>query len=169
LSPNGPSDAYNYVVKQTQYTGSTEITRAQTVPQSSTGLVTVYVAGSSGAVSSGAVTAAQDAIELWATPNCITATAVNATEDDTAFTFDVSGTGIPADYEATLTDLIGEYVAALDLGGLLAVSATQAIAHQLLVDENVVGPTVTQTAPAADVQLADGHVVTVASVTVTEV
>jgi hypothetical protein len=169
LSPNGPSDAYNYVVKQSSLTGSDEITRAQTLANSSTGAVTVYVAGASGAVSGAAVTAAQDAVEAWATPNCITPTVTNSTEDSTAFAFNVSGTGIPGDYEATLSDLIGAHLAELDVGGLIAVSATTSIAHQLLVDSGVEDPTVTQTAPASDVDLADGHVATLASCTVTEV
>lgn len=169
LSPNGPPDAYNYVVKQSELTGSDEITRAWTVANSSDGTVTVYVAGASGAVTAPAVTAAQDAVELWATPNCITPTVTNSTEDATAFAFDVSGTGIPGDYEANLGALITSYLSTLDIGGLLAVSATTAIAHQLLVDSGVTSPTVTQTAPSSDTQLAAGHVATLQSCTVNEV
>jgi len=169
LSPNGPPDAYNYVVKQEKYTGTTEITRAQTVANSSDGTVTVYVGGVAGAVTAPAVTAAQDAVEAWATPGCITPTVVNVSETATVFAFDVSGTGIPGDYEAKLTDLITAYLAGLDPAALLAFSATQAIAHQLLVDESVTNPTVTQTAPAADIQLTEGVVATVATCTVTEV
>ena len=38
------------------------------------GTVTVYVDGASGAVSGAAVTACQDAVETWSTPLCITPT-----------------------------------------------------------------------------------------------
>lgn len=78
LSPNGPADVYNYVVRTPSLTGSTEITRSRTSSDSPTGDVTIWVAGASGAVSGAAVTAAQDAVAQYAAPLCITPTVTNA-------------------------------------------------------------------------------------------
>jgi hypothetical protein len=169
LSPNGPPDAYNSVVKNEERTGVSDITRAWTVADSATGHVTVYVAGASGAVAGASVTAAQTAVELWATPGCITPTVANATVDATDFEFDVSGTGIPADYEDQLSDALGALLSAQPIGGLLAASALIALAHQLLVDNDVASPSVALVLPAADTTPAAGHVVTVNSLTVNEV
>lgn len=78
LSPNGPPDAYTYVVTNPDYTGVTDITRARGVG-STDGSAAVYVASDSGAPSAESITAAQDAIERWANPLCVTPTVVAGT------------------------------------------------------------------------------------------
>src|SRR5690606_21310682 len=55
LSPNGPPDAYEFVVRESSLTGVTEITRAKATGDSDTGTGDVIVASASGAVSSGSV------------------------------------------------------------------------------------------------------------------
>ncbi len=77
LSPSGPRDAYEYVALTPALTGETGVTRARAVT-SGPGAVTVYLAGPSGAVTGAAVDAVQDAIDRWATPLTVTATAVSA-------------------------------------------------------------------------------------------
>lgn len=72
LSPNGPSDAYSYVARNSDLTGTTAVTRVRVYPDSDTGQVTVYLAGPSGAVSSGDLSLVQTAIATYATPLCIT-------------------------------------------------------------------------------------------------
>lgn len=97
LSPNGPRDAYVYVVRSSELTGSSEITRARSVGDSTTGDVDVYVAGASGPVSSGAVAGAQAAVEQWAAPLCITPTVHNTT-----------GVTVDLEYEAWIYASVGE-------------------------------------------------------------
>lgn len=72
LSPNGPAAAYSYVALNPTLTGINTITRVRVYPDSSQGIVQIYVAGASGAVSGGDVTAVYNAINEWATPLCIT-------------------------------------------------------------------------------------------------
>jgi phage-related baseplate assembly protein len=103
LSPNGPTDVYNYVVRTPSLTGSTEITRSRTSGDSTTGDVTIWVAGASGAVSGGAVTAAQNAVAQYAAPLCITPTVVNAS----ALTVNIT-------YTVWLYDSVGETAAAIE-------------------------------------------------------
>lgn len=78
LSPNGPLDAYTFVAKNSDLTGVTEITKADSIGNSVTGDVSVYLAGPTGAVSSGSRDAAEAAILQWATPLCVTPTVASA-------------------------------------------------------------------------------------------
>ena len=87
LSPNGPGAAYSYVALNSELTGIQTVTRARTYPDSETGDVTIYIAGPSGAVSGGDVTAVQNAIQEWATPLCITPTVVSANNVTIAVTY----------------------------------------------------------------------------------
>lgn len=89
LSPNGPRDAYNYVAKRSELTGIQTITRTRSIGDSDTGDVEFYVAGASGAVAGGDVTAVEDAIALWAAPLCITPTVASATNETVAITYEL--------------------------------------------------------------------------------
>lgn len=102
LSPNGPTDVYNFVVRTPDLTGTTEITRSRTNGDSTTGDVTVWVAGPSGAVSGGAVTAAQNAVAVWATPLCSTPTVTNA-----------ASLVVPVTYSVWLYTSVGEGATAI--------------------------------------------------------
>jgi hypothetical protein len=79
LSPNGPRDSYNAVVRDPTLTSDLTITRSRTIDDSTTGDVTVYVAGPSGAVGGTAVGLAQAAVEKWSAPCCITPTVTDCT------------------------------------------------------------------------------------------
>lgn len=72
LSPNGPKDAYNAIAKDKDKTGTTAVTKARTFSDSTTGTVTLLIAGPSGAVASEDVDAVEAAIVRWSTPACIT-------------------------------------------------------------------------------------------------
>jgi hypothetical protein len=72
LSPNGPKDAYNSVAKDVELTGAPGVTKARTFTDSTTGIVTLLLAGPSGAVSSEDVALVEAAVVQWATPGCIT-------------------------------------------------------------------------------------------------
>jgi len=87
LSPNGPRDAYDYVVTTPALTGTSGITRSRTVDDSDTGDVTVYLAGPSGAVSGADRALAEAAVITYALPCCITPTVVSATGVPVAITY----------------------------------------------------------------------------------
>lgn len=166
LSPNGPPDAYAYVAKNSALTGVTEVTRARAVEDSTTGIVTVYLAGASGSVTAGAVTAVQSAIDIWARPLTIRATAVNSTEVVIPLTVTLGGTGIPVGIASDVSIAYAALLSGVDIGGLVARSAIVAALHSLLVAKGVTSPTVTLTLPAADVQLATGQIGIAGTVTV---
>ena len=174
LSPSGPPDAYEYVCLTDSLTGTTEITKASTDSDSTDGTVTVYVAGAAGAVSSGALTLAQDAVEAWSTPLCITPTVANATSVAVNLTATVSGTGVPADVEDLVESAMAALLAEVPIGktgepGLLALSALYAMVQGVLVDAGVTGATATITAPTGDTLATAGNNLVVGTVSVTEV
>lgn len=170
LSPNGPADAYEYVVRQEALTGVSDITRSRSSNDATDGTVTVYLAGSSGPVAGASVTAAQDAIETWANPLCSTPTAANATAQAIALTATISGSGIPADYEALIE---AAYVAFLSAKAISVTGRITTIAvsrlDKLIHDTIPAAESVSITVPAADVTLGDGVVATAGTVSITEV
>jgi phage-related baseplate assembly protein len=169
VSVNGPPDAYNAVALDSDLTGESTLTRATTSEDASDGTVQVYVATATGAPTAGAVTAAETAIELWATPATITPTVSAATEVTQAVTQSVSGTDIPAGAEAAVEALVIAYFGTIAIGGLVAVSAITALTQDYLVGAGATLVTVTTSVPSADVSLAAGTVVVAGTVTVTEV
>ena len=79
LSPNGPKDAYSYVVKDPILSPTAvPITRVRVDANDASGEVIVYLATSLGAPSGADVDIAQEAIDLWAEPWCVIATAIGA-------------------------------------------------------------------------------------------
>jgi phage-related baseplate assembly protein len=120
LSPNGPADAYRYVARNSALTGVTTITRALVVPNAGANTVTVYVAGAGGAVTGGEVSAVQTALDKWATPLTVTATAVSASGVTFNMTMTVAYSGGLSDADLTLAireQLIAE-LGATDIGGV---------------------------------------------------
>jgi hypothetical protein len=164
LSPNGPPDAYEYVVRNPGLTGVTDITRAHTVDDSDTGDVTVYVAGPSGAVAGASITAAQDAVEEWATPHCITPTVVNATGVTVNVTATITGDDIPAGFESTIEDALELAFADFDIGEDVFTSAIIAEIHAAIPQIK----SVTLTLPAATVTIEANEVPILGTVTIVE-
>jgi hypothetical protein len=72
LSPNGPRDAYRYVALERKLTGPTNVTRARSIGDSTTGHVRLYLAGPAGPVSEPDRVAVEAAVVKWATPLTIT-------------------------------------------------------------------------------------------------
>lgn len=179
LSPNGPRDAYNFVVKSSEYTLATDITRSRTVGDSATGEVTVYVASASGAAAGASVTAAQSAVELWAAPLCITPTVVNASVVSVPVTYELwmydSVGETTADVEAAIGTALGVMFAARPIGGDVIAPATSGKLYQSLISSTIkaVYPShtfrVVVTAPAGDTSLTIGQVATLGLVTATAV
>jgi hypothetical protein len=166
LSPDGPPDAYEFVVRNPELTGVTEITRAATLHDSTTGEVTVFVASPTGPVSGGSVTAAQDAVEIWATPLCVTPTVQSVTTLSIDVTATIVGDDIPAGAEDTIRDALEVFFAGVDVDGSgVAVSKIIKLIHDTIVQIN----SVTVTVPAADVVLAIGEAPVVGTVSIAEV
>lgn len=140
LSPNGPRDVYDYVVRSpelmAEFLGGAAmgITRSRTIADDSTGAVTVYVAGASGAVSGDNVTAAQAALEAYAAPLCITPTAVNCSAVPIAVTYSVwMYTSVGEDeaaIEATISDAIDAVLLSRPIGGDIVAPATTGKLYQ---------------------------------------
>lgn len=177
LSPNGPRDAYAYVVRSSDLTGVSDITRARVVPDSTTGDVQVYVAGASGAVAGGSVTAAQTAVETYAAPLCITPTVANATPVTVAVTYSVwlySSIGLStSDIEDGIQTALEEMFAARPIGGDIISPATTGKLYQSLIASTIKGAfpdhtfRVSVSAPAGDTSLAIDEVPVLGTVTPT--
>lgn len=129
LSPDGPPDAYEYVALTPKLTGTTAVTRAKSIPDNDQGLVTLYVAGATGALGSGIVADVQAAIEVWATPLCIRPTAISATGVTVDVDAEIQGTDIPADFLDTITSALGSFFAQLQIGDTVWASAVSAVIH----------------------------------------
>lgn len=102
LSPNGPRDAYAYVARASELTGTTGINRVRVLADADTGDVTVYLAGPSGPVSGADRTAAEEAIVEWALPWCVTPTVASAT-----------GVPVPITYAIDIYESVGVEEAAI--------------------------------------------------------
>ncbi len=162
LSPSGPADAYEYVARNSDLTGVTDITRAKSTDNSTTGVVTVYVAGPTGPVAAASVTAALAAIFIWAKPLCITPTVVNATPATIDVDVTIAGDDIPTDYASTIESALGAYFSTIDIGGIVSESeiiyAVRSVipqAYQIAV-----------TSPASDLALSAGVVAVLGDVDV---
>ena len=136
-SPNGPTGAYDYVVRTTALTGSSEITRSRTIHDSTTGIVTVYVAGGSGAVSGGAVTAAQTAVNANCTPLCITPVVTNCTATSIPIAYTLwlytSVGQTSAQIQSAVTSALTAWFAARPIGGDIIPPATTGAVYQSMI------------------------------------
>jgi hypothetical protein len=117
LSPNGPADAYNYVVLNPTLTGVTDITQAKSLDNNATLNVTIYVASPSGAPAGASVIAAQAAVERWATPLCVRPTVIAAAPVAVPVTATVHG-DLPGDFSTTISEALTAYVSGLGIGGI---------------------------------------------------
>lgn len=172
LSSNGPPDAYEHVALDEDLTGTSVPTRATTVADAVDGTVTLYIAGASGAVAGGVVSAVQDAVETWATPLCVTPTVVSATNVAVAFTATVSGDDVPGTAEADVTSAYGALLKALAISegsGKVTLASLYTLIYSTLVAKGASNLSVTISAPSADVTLSAGEVAVAGAVSVTEV
>ncbi len=165
LSPDGPADAYEYVALTPELSLTTAVTRAHTIADNDQGLVTLYVAGATGALGGGIVALVQTAIEIWATPLCITPTAISATGVTINVDADVTGDDIPADFEATITAALQQFFAVLQIGTDVYRSAIIAVIHTAVPELE----SVTLITPAADTAIAESQVPVLGTVNVDEV
>lgn len=165
LSPAGPPDAYNFVCKNSELTGTTEVTRVSSSGESTTGEVGVVVASATGPVSSASVALCDLAVNKYARPLAIAVSVFSATPLTVAVTASIVGDGIPSDAEETIEAEIAEYLAAVAIGGFVYRSALIAAIHRAVPQVD----SATLTVPAADVALDDSEVPVLGVVTITEV
>lgn len=177
LSATGPRDAYDFVVQSSDLTGVTDITKSRTIADSTTGNVTVYVAGASGAVAGASVTAAQAAVEEWAAPLCITPTVTNCSNVTVAVTYQVwiytSVGETTATIEAEIESKLEELFAARPIGGDIIAPATTGKLYQSLISAAIRSAypehtfRVSVSAPAGDTSLAINQCAVLGTVTPT--
>lgn len=172
LSSNGPPDAYEYVVRNHDLTGEILITRAASTYDSSTGDVTIYIAGVSGAVPGASVTLAQTAVEQWATPLCIKPTVLNSSASSQAVTATVTGDYIPAGLQASVASAYAAALQALRISTterptLLSRSSIISLIQTLAVAGGGSNISVSLTVPATDQTISEGYVATAGAVSVT--
>jgi len=175
LSPNGPRDAYNFVVRSSDLTSVTDITRSRTIGNATTGDVMIVVAGASGPVAGGSVTAAQAAVEKWATPIAVTPTVVNSVASPIVVDYDVwlyasvgqTTAAIKAKIQADLEVMF----AARPIGGDIIAPSTVGKLYQSLIASTIKASWPNHTfrvvvnSPAIDTALGTDEVATLSSVT----
>lgn len=183
LSPNGPTDAYNYAALSAKKTDGTTagVTKTKTVGDSTNGTVTVYLATGTGGVTgtvgdkTTALGAADAAIQADVVPITVTATVASATPHGiqvvaTVHVRQSAGVDSAALRTAILAKLAA-YFAALPIGGT-DLDGSGAGAGKVFVNalESVIfatNPGIMQasvTTPSADVTLAANAVATLTSV-----
>lgn len=177
LSPNGPKDAYDYVARNQGLTGTTAVTRTRVFATSTTGSVTVHLAGPSGAVGAGDVTAVEAAILEWATPLCVTPIVVSATNLTLPVTYQLWLYSSVGETTATIETAVADALAAMlqgrPIGGdIIPPSADGYIYHSMIESTiRAVYPghafRCVVTSPASDTLLAAGQVAVLGAVTPT--
>jgi hypothetical protein len=165
LSPNGPPDAYEYVCKNPELTGNTEINRATAVGDHDSGEVVVYVASASGTVTAPSVAAAEAACLKWATPLTVLPFVESAVAVAVNISAQISGPGIPAAFHAAINGALGKLFVGLPIGGTVYRSRIIAEIHNAVPQI----ASVNLVSPVADVVLTAGNVPTLGTLAVTEV
>lgn len=176
LSPNGPRDAYAYVAKSSDLTGSTEVTDARVYDDADTGDVRVFLRGASGAVSGAAVTAVTTAILRYAAPLCITPVVESATNQTVAITYQLwlysADSREVSEIEDAVETALEAMFAARPIGGDIITPGDPGAVYLRLIESTIRGVSpyafrVELSLPAADVELDDDEVAVLGVVTPT--
>jgi phage-related baseplate assembly protein len=176
LSPNGPRDAYAYIAKSSEFTGSTEVTDARVYDDADTGDVEVYLRGASGAVSGDAVTAVLAAILEYAAPLCITPAVASATNVTVAVTYQLwlysADSRSTSEIEDAVEAALLAMLATRPIGGDIITPGANGYVYLRLIEATIKGVSpyafrVALTLPAADVELDPDEVAVLGTVTAT--
>lgn len=174
LSPDGARGAYSYVAKNEDYGGTPAITRTRVYGDSTTGVVTVYLAGPSGGSSAADVTLATTAIVTWATPICITPVVAAASNVTVPVTYSLwlykSCGKTVAEVRTAVSDALEAMFATVPIGGDVVAPATTGKLYQSDVAATIVravpeGFRVSMTLPSGDTSLTNGQVAVLGTVT----
>lgn len=176
LSPNGPTRGYAYVALNSELTGTSNITRVRVYGDSGTGVVTVYVAGPSGAVAEVDRAAVEDAILEWATPLCITPTVLSASSATVNIVYELwlySSPGVTAaDVEDAVEDALEGLFSTRQIGGDIIPPATTGKLYLSMIESTIRGVygeafRVSVSSPSGDTSLTNGEVPALGTVTAT--
>lgn len=174
LSPDGARGAYSYVAKNADFGGTPAITRTRVYGDSTTGIVTVYLAGPSGGSSAADVALATTAIVTWATPLCITPVIAAATNVTVPVTYSL---WLYKSCGKTVTEVRASVLAALQamfatvpIGGDVVAPATTGKLYQSDIAATIIraipeGFRVSVSAPSGDTSLTNGQVAVLGTVT----
>jgi hypothetical protein len=181
LSPNGPKDAYDFVARTPYFPDgtpcaptSTPITRTRTVVNETTGEITVYCATAAGAPSGGDVAIVQTAIDSFAEPWGVTATAVagNPHVIDITYQSWVQGSNLTTgQIETAQANALASWFALVPFGGYVIPPDTGDVYVEAL--EQVIAASVPGTVrvvvsiPAAKVDLTPDEIATLGTLTPT--
>src|SRR5574338_459909 len=136
FSPNGPREAYAYVARNSELTGTTAVTRVRVYSYSDTGDVVVYLASGSGGVLEADRALVEDAILKWATPLCVTPTVLSATPKTIAITYELwvykSVNKTAAEIEEDVEAALEQMFASRPIGGDVIPPATGRLYHSMI-------------------------------------
>jgi uncharacterized phage protein gp47/JayE len=184
LSPNGPRDAYSYVVRtavRPSDNSSIGVTRVRTLADGAGG-VAVYVADADGPVSGPDLAILQGLVEQLCEPQAVDATVINATAVSVPVTYELwvrdSGRS-EASIQAAVEERLTEFFAAQPIGGVKLEETDPAgkvfvSALQTVIGAVVSGPErrevrVEVTLPAGDVTLDVDEAPVLGAITVTAI
>ena len=173
-SPDGARGAYAYFVRNPTYGGTSAITRVRTYGDSTTGIVTVYLAGPSGGSSAADVALAQLAIVTWCLPLCITPVVAAATNVTIAVTYELwlykSCNKTVAEVRTAVSAALGVLFSQRPIGGDVVAPATTGKIYQSDILATIVkaipeGFRASVSAPSGDTALTNGQVAVLGTVT----
>ena len=173
-SPDGARGAYAYFVRNPTYGGTSAITRVRTYGDSTTGIVTVYLAGPSGGSSAADVALAQLAIVTWCLPLCITPVVAAATNVTIAVTYELwlykSCNKTVAEVRTAVSAALGVLFSQRPIGGDVVAPATTGKIYQSDILATIVkaipeGFRASVSAPSGDTALTNGQVAVLGAVT----
>jgi hypothetical protein len=175
LSPNGAKDAYSYVARNSELTGTTAITDSRVFADSDTGDVTVYLRGAAGAVLEVDRALVEEAILTYATPLCITPTVVSCAAVTVPVTYSLkvykSANKTVAEIEEEVEEALEALFAARPIGGDIIPPATTGYLYRSLIVSTILGLygddafDVEVTTPSDDTALANDEVPSIGTVT----
>ncbi len=174
LSPNGPREAYSYVARNAELSGTNAVTRVRVYGDSDTGDVSIYLAGSSGGVIEADRDLVEEAILQYATPICITPTIYAAADIAVPVTYEIwvyksanrSAEEIEDDVLLALEKLFANH----PIGGDRLTPTTAGALYLSLIESTIRGVypqafRASVSSPSDDVALTNGQVATLGTVT----
>jgi hypothetical protein len=175
LSPNGPKEAYSYVARNRDLSGTSAVTRVRTYPNSINGTVTVYLAGPGGGILAPDLSLVDAAIQKWATPLCITSNVLAAVDVIVPISYEIwvyrSANKTTAEIQADVLAALTTMFSTRPIGGDVIGISTGKL-HVSLIESVIRGVypqifRVNLTLPSADVALAAGSVAVLGLITPT--
>ena len=172
LSPNGPAQVYEYVALTLELNGGVAVNRVKVTPNSTTGVVTVYLAKASGALSSPELALVNAGLIKWALPLTNTLFTLSAVEHTIAIDYDAWASTdenlTEADIDALIAAALATYFENLKIGGIvLTVEPGKTYKNAIEGEIKKAAPllTVTVNTPAADVTIATNEVPKLGAIT----